>query len=548
MPSVTINGHRVDSPPGSSLFEAAAQAGVRVPTSCIAQGKCKECMVEVTSGMDLLVPRTGHERHLKDRFRLSCQCRIVGEAGAIECHTMRRGHMRIERHALNLPVSHVKMPLDPAVIRDGNRIVDRITGRVLEESTGPIHGLAMDLGTTTVVVRLINLETGELVADASFENPQRFGGSDVMSRIHYDTEHKGKLLRRTLAGYLTHAIEEFPIDPKTIYEVVVVGNSTMRDLFFRQNVYTIGQTPYRSITEIEMAEGRRKTTSLIETGRRCLLPVHPEARVYGLPIISGHVGADAAACMLAVGLGDDERLVAVMDIGTNTELILGNRERILAASCPAGPAFEGGAIACGMPGLDGAIEDVTLDETGEFALEVIGGGAPEGICGSGLVDLMSELLRTGRMNDMGRFEDGATRFTLDAVHDVYLLESDVNELAQAKGANVAGLQVVFSNYGIAFGEVDVFYLAGGFGRHLKKEASRRIGLIPNLPDTTIVQVGNAAIEGACIALLSVARRDALEALVKRVEHCRLETHPDFFEFFVEGCQFKPVESADRVSR
>ncbi len=548
MPSVTINGHRVDSPPGSSLFEAAAQAGVRVPTSCIAQGKCKECMVEVTSGMDLLVPRTGHERHLKDRFRLSCQCRIVGEAGAIECHTMRRGHMRIERHALNLPVSRVKMPLDPAVIRDGNRIVDRITGRVLEESTGPIHGLAMDLGTTTVVVRLINLETGELVADASFENPQRFGGSDVMSRIHYDTEHKGKLLRRTLAGYLTHAIEEFPIDPKTIYEVVVVGNSTMRDLFFRQNVYTIGQTPYRSITEVEMAEGRRKTTSLIETGRRCLLPVHPEARVYGLPIISGHVGADAAACMLAVGLGDDERLVAVMDIGTNTELILGNRERILAASCPAGPAFEGGAIACGMPGLDGAIEDVTLDETGEFAVGVIGGGAPEGICGSGLVDLMSELLRTGRMNDMGRFEDGATRFTLDAVHDVYLLESDVNELAQAKGANVAGLQVVFSNYGIAFGEVDVFYLAGGFGRHLKKEASRRIGLIPNLPDTTIVQVGNAAIEGACIALLSVARRDALEALVKRVEHCRLETHPDFFEFFVEGCQFKPVESADRVSR
>jgi uncharacterized 2Fe-2S/4Fe-4S cluster protein (DUF4445 family) len=548
MPAVTINGHRIDSPAGSSLFDAATQAGIRVPTSCIAQGKCKECIVEVTSGMDLLVPRTAHERHLKDRFRLSCQCRIAGDAGAIECHTMRRGHMRIERQALNLPVSRVSMPLDPAVIRNGSRIVDRITGKIFEDSNGPIHGLAMDLGTTTVVVRLINLETGELVADASFENPQRFGGSDVMSRIHYDTEHKGKLLRRTLAGYLTHAIEEFPIDPKTIYEVVVVGNSTMRDLFFRQNVYTIGQTPYRSITEIDLAEGRRTTTSLTETGRRCLLPVHPEARVYGLPIISGHVGADAAACMLAVGLGDDDRLVALMDIGTNTELILGNNERILAASCPAGPAFEGGAIACGMPGLDGAIEDVALDEAGEFRLGVIGGGVPEGICGSGLVDLMSELLRTGRMNDMGRFDDSATRFTLDPVHDVYLLESDVNELAQAKGANVAGLQVVFSNYGISFDDIDVFYLAGGFGRHLKKEASRRIGLIPNLADPAIVQVGNAAIEGACIALLSVARREALEALVKRVEHCRLETHPDFFEFFVEGCQFKPVVSANRVSR
>lgn len=546
MPAVIINGHRIDVPAGGSLFEAAALAGVRVPTSCVAQGKCKECIVEVTSGMELLAPPTAHERHLNGAFRLSCQCRLVSPSGAVECHTMRRGHMRIERQALNLPASRAPMPFDPAIVRNGSRIVDKVAGRILDQSNGPIHGLALDLGTTTVVARLINLETGELVADASFENPQRFGGSDVMSRIHYDTEHKGKLLRRTLAAYLTHAIEEFPVDPRTIYEAVVVGNSTMRDIFFRQNVYSIGQNPYRSITEIEMAEGRRNTTSLTETGRRCLLPIHPDARVYGLPIISGHVGADAAACMLAVGLAEEERLVAIMDIGTNTELILGNRHRILAASCPAGPAFEGGAIACGMPGLDGAVEDVQVNETGEFTLGVIGGGAPEGLCGSGLVDLMSELLRTGRMNDMGRFEDGVSRYTLDQPHDVYFLESDVNELAQAKGANVAGLHVVFSHYGVPFEDVDVFYLAGGFGRHLKREASRRIGLIPNLPDDKVVQVGNAAIEGACIALLSSGRREALERLVRRVEHCRLETHPDFFDFFVEGCQFKPLQSANQV--
>ena len=133
-----------------------------------------------------------------------------------------------------------------------------------------------------------------------------------------------------------------------------------------------------------------------------------------------------------------------MDIGTNTELILGNRHRILAASCPAGPAFEGGAIACGMPALDGAIEDVALASDGEFQLGVIGGTAAQGICGSGLVDLMSELLRTGRMNSMGRFEDDGQRITVDAANDIFFLESDVNELAQAKGANVAGLQVVCS--------------------------------------------------------------------------------------------------------
>jgi uncharacterized 2Fe-2S/4Fe-4S cluster protein (DUF4445 family) len=345
---------------------------------------------------------------------------------------------------------------------------------------------------------------------------------------------------------LSHAIAGLPVDPLSIYEVVLAGNSTMRDLFFRQSVYTIGQNPYRSITEIEVAQGKRTTTSLTTTGRRSLLPIHPNARVYGLPIISGHVGADAAACLLATNLAREDRLVAIMDIGTNTELLLGNRHRILAASCPAGPAFEGGAIACGMPGLDGAIEDVTIDDAGRFRLGVIGGGAPEGICGSGLVDLLSELLRTGRMNALGRFEDGLERVTLDAERGIHFLERDVNELAQAKGANIAGLQVVFNEYGIQFDDVAVFYLAGGFGRHLKKSASRRIGLIPDIADEKIVQVGNAALEGATMALVSRERRRELETLVRQVEHCRLETHPGFFDFFVDGCQFRPAISGDRA--
>ena len=228
--------------------------------------------------------------------------------------------MRIERGGLNLPATHETTALDPAVVRDGDRIVDRISGETIDRSNGPIHGLAIDLGTTTIVVRLVDLETGHPVAETSFENPQRFGGSDVMSRIHYDTQHPGRLLMRTVAGYLSHAIADLPVDPRSIYDVVLVGNSTMRDLFFRQSVYSIGQNPYRSISEIEMAEGKRTTTSLTTSGRRSLLPIHPNARVYGLPIISGHVGADAAACLLAVDLAHEDRLVAMMDIGTNTEL------------------------------------------------------------------------------------------------------------------------------------------------------------------------------------------------------------------------------------
>ena len=548
--TLTVNGHRIAAPAGASLFALAEQAGVRVPTSCVTQGKCRECVVEVTQGIELLSRPTECEKHLDlrdGRFRLSCQCRIAADAGDVACHTMRRGSLRIERTASNVRATHGTTLLDPAVGRAGDRIVDRISGEGIDRGTGPIHGLAVDLGTTTIVVRLIDLDTGALVADTSFENPQRFGGSDVMSRIHYDTTHPGRLLMRTLAGYLTHAIEDLPVDSRSIYDVVLAGNSTMRDLFFRQSVHSIGQNPYRSITEIEVAEGKRSTTSLATTGRRSLLPVHPNARIYGLPIISGHVGADAAACLLAFDFANEERLVAVMDIGTNTELLVGNRHRILAASCPAGPAFEGGAIACGMPALDGAIESVALSDAGTFELGVIGAGVPQGICGSGLIDLLSELLRTGRMNTMGRFDGGLDRITLDREHGVHLFERDVNELAQAKGANVAGLQIVFSEYGIQFDDIDVFYLAGGFGRHLKKTASKRIGLIPSIPDEKIVQVGNAALEGATIALISREKRAELEGLVKRVEHCRLETHPGFFDFFVDGCQFRPVVSSARVN-
>jgi uncharacterized 2Fe-2S/4Fe-4S cluster protein (DUF4445 family) len=251
--------------------------------------------------------------------------------------------------------------------------------------------------------------------------------------------------------------------------------------------------------------------------------------------------------MLAVDLANEDRTIAVMDIGTNTELIVGNRRRILAASCPAGPAFEGGAIACGMPGLDGAIENVVALASGAFELGVIGDRTPEGICGSGLVELMSELMRTDQMNSLGRFDDGVERIVLDREQNIYFTESDVNELAQAKGANMAGLHTVFSHFGLEFDEIDVFYLAGGFGRHINVDAARRIGLIPALPDSKIVKVGNAAIEGACIALLSTVKRQVLEDLVRRVEHCRLETHPHFFDFFVEGCQFKAVDATLKVA-
>jgi len=259
------------------------------------------------------------------------------------------------------------------------------------------------------------------------------------------------------------------------------------------------------------------------------------------------VGGDAAACLAAIGIENEQRVVALMDIGTNTELVIGNCHRLLAASCPAGPAFEGGTITCGMPGLEGAIERVRIGADGRLQLEVIGGGSAEGICGSGLIDLLAELLRTGRMNELGRFEDGSDTMTLNEAAGIVFREADINELAQAKGAHVAGMHIVAKAYGIRFDDIEVFHVAGGFGRHLSMDAARRIGLIPDLSGDRVRQIGNAAIEGATQLLLSSSRRKTLERLVQSIRHVELETDPEFFDHFVDGCQFRPVRDPEAAS-
>ena len=532
--TITVDGISGKAEVGTTLFDFAESLGITVPTSCYKQGKCRECLLEIEVGAEFLSPLAPQENHLGGKFRLACRTHLSAP-GEIRCHTLRRGALRIETETMGLPVQQNE--LDPAVTRDGSRIL--LDGEQIAESDGPIYGLAIDIGTTTVAMRLYDLENGHLLSTLSFENPQRFGGSDIMARIHYDGEHRGRLLQRTLLGYLTRAISSLPVETTSIYEVIVAGNPTMRDLFFGLDVQTIGVIPYRSTTEAAFREGRATTTSLNVSAQRLRLPVFPKARVYGLPLVGSHVGADAAACLLATGIFERDELSAVMDIGTNTEVFLGNRHRLLAASCPAGPAFEGGGVTYGMPALDGAIERIKILTDGTVELKVIDDVEPVGICGSGLVDLLSELRRIDYLNEQGRLKDEQHEFVIHPPTGISLSETDINELAQAKGANAAGLRVLADTYGVNFGEIDRFYLAGGFSRHLDVDAACRIGLVPDMPRERIVKVGNASLEGAAIALLSRERRQALEEQVTRIEHVRLETSPHFFDFFVDGCQFHP---------
>lgn len=534
---LTLDSHTRSFAPGVSLFDAAEQLGSRPHSSCGRNGRCRECLLEIQRGGALLSPRTAVENHLPGEYRLSCQARLAANEGDVVLRSPSRGVLRITEDGINLPQTVASTPLNPAVTRQGDHIL--VDGRPVAPGRGPLYGAAVDLGTTTVVVRVYDLESKALVAGAALENPQRFAGSDVMARIAFDSRQGGRLLQRVLLNGLTRAFQAMPIEIARIYELVVVGNSTMRDLFFGLEVESIGQKPYRSLTEQAWRDGRSASTRITTTAQKLRLPFHPAARIYGLPLIGSHVGADAAACLLALDLDRREGLAALMDIGTNTEVACGNRRQLFVASCPAGPAFEGGLIQCGMPGWNGAIERVRLNGQGHHALSVIGGAEPKGLCGSGLVDLLSELRRTGRMDEYGRLVDGSDRFDVVPGGRVFLSEADIGELAQAKGAQVAGLQILLKQQGVPLDELEKLYLAGGFAGHLDVPAARSIGLVPFLPDERMVTVGNAAIEGASIALVSVERRSALERYVQSAVHVELETDPAFFDHFVEGCLFHP---------
>ncbi len=485
--------------------------------------------------MDALTPHTAAEAFLRDSYRLACQAAVVDADAEVEFALLRR-----QPRILTAGVRREFDP-DPPTHRSGDGVY--FEGDRVDAYRGAVYGLAIDAGTTTVAMNLADLESGEVLHTASFENPQRFGGSDVMHRISYDGgPHRGEL-RQVLLSAINFEIGDMArrlgFHRRRIYEVVVVGNSTMRDIFFGLDVQSIGERPYKSVVELELEAGSRSGTALNTKAGRLGLRVHPEANVYGGPLIGCHVGADVAADMLAVGMDEEEGVAMLVDVGTNTEVVVGNRHRLLAASCPAGPAFEGGQVTYGMPGYDGAIESVSLRGP-EVRYATIGGVQPQGICGSGLVDTLAELRRTGRMNHLGAFAEGTDEFVIDEQAGIAVSRADVSALAQAKSANYAGQFIVLREYGEPVASVSRLYLAGGFANYVNVENAAAIGFIADLPPERVAKVGNAALEGATIMLLSGPKRREMERLALTVEHVELETTPDFFDIFVEGCMFKPM--------
>lgn len=534
MGRISYGGQSLPLVAGKTIFDYADELQVRVPTSCGRTGLCHECVVEVKAGQESLGAPTEPEAFLRGDYRLACQAVIEHSDEDIEFSLLHANQKILSSR----PPKDVS--LDPAVRRDGDNVIHG--EQVIDKYRGRMYGVAVDLGTTTVVAELVDLETGESNYLASFENPQRFGGSDVMNRISYDSgPFHGELhhaVINTLNQELREMCRRLALRRQMIYEISVVGNSTMRELFFNLDVKSIGQRPYKSPVEHEYLAGDRETTALVEDARKLRLWAHPRAKVYAAPLIASHVGGDMAAALVAVNIESQSESVMVVDIGTNTEVVVAHEGRLMAASCPAGPAFEGGGIRYGMAAVDGAIETLRLN--GDAQYETIGGGEPRGLCGSGLIDLLAELRRHERMSPKGVFADKSQEITIVPERRITFSREDASNLAQAKAANYCGQFIVMRKLGLRPEDIGKLYLAGGFANYVDVANAIEIGFLASVREERVTKTGNAALQGAKELLLSKSKRESLDRLVKRVEHVELETTPDFFEVFVEGCQFKPM--------
>ncbi|MFA6543191.1 MAG: ASKHA domain-containing protein [Limisphaerales bacterium] len=482
--------------PGASLQDVLFAQGVEFP--CGGRGRCKGCRVKVLAG-DVEVSAEDcallPADELAAGWRLSCRARARGD--------------------LTLELAQ----WEATILAD-----DTAFAFTPQEGLG----VAVDLGTTTVVAQLLDRRTGHVLAVRTALNAQGRHGADIMSRIDFASHEDGQTtLVRLIRKQIGHLIEELLSTAHgrehELSEVVIVGNTVMHHLFCDVTVEPLSRHPF------EPADGGLRIFSTEELGWRTA----SAATVRFLPCLGSFVGSDILAGVLATRLHESEALVALVDLGTNGEMVVGNRDRLLCASTAAGPAFEGARISMGMRAATGAISEVNVSD-GEVRCRVLGNVEPRGICGSGLVDAIAAGLEIGRIQPSGRMS-GAEGFPL--APPVSITQADVRELQLAKGAIAAGLRILVQQWGARLEDVSRLYLAGAFGNYINRASARRIGLI-ELPPEKVVPAGNTALLGAKLALFSLHDHDGSHAAIRRrIQHVPLNEDPLFQEIYVEAMGF-----------
>jgi len=476
---------------GSSLESALAPYGIEFP--CGGGGGCRGCRVRVIKGTLAISPemaRAFTPDELAAGWRLACRARVEGP--------------------LTLEVAQWA----PPVLGDDSRLV-------VEPADGT--GIAIDLGTTTLVVQLVDLGSGEVLAVETALNPQTAHGADLMSRISFALDGGSQVLADSIRNALSDMIAGLP-GRNSVRTVMLVGNTAMHHLFCGIDVNPLARFPFLPMN------GGEQIFAPADLG----WDLPRRATVHFLPCLGSLVGSDVLAGVVATGMAGNGGLCALIDLGTNGEIVVGNAERLLCASTAAGPAFEGGRIRMGMRAAAGAIARVAVRD-GRLGCQVMGGGQARGICGSGLVDAAAAGLELGAIAANGRLTGGARDFPLLA--GVGITQADIRELQLAKAAIAAGLRILTEHWGAALGALDTVYLAGAFGNYLNVASARRIGLIEVDP-ARVRPVGNTALRGAKMHLLTPSQRDLrLAGIRARTEHLSLAADPRFEQIFVDCLPF-----------
>lgn len=609
MITVTFLPQNINQPAerGERLLEIAAKAGVLIDGNCGGSGKCGKCRVKIASGA--VLPPDEEEKailtraEIRDGYRLACRliaeddiCVILPEvkhtvsskAEAAFLPESFKHKPYIHKYLIDAKpagfdyqkgdaerilsclgddvyrISPVILPVIPDLLSRNKKITavvreNEIISLEAGDSTSSCFGIAFDIGTTTVAAMLWDLNEGKFIGASAVTNPQSIFGADVISRISYcaKDENNTAVMQGKIIDCFNDIIEGFKSDynikSDEIYEICVAGNTTMSHLFLGVNPKQLARAPFAPVfcNNADIA------------ARELRLKVNPTANVHLLPNIAGHIGSDITGGLLAVGITGKEGLQIFVDIGTNGEIAAAKNGRVLACSAAAGPAFEGAAIHQGMRAAAGAIESMMI-ENGKVILKVVDDREPAGICGSGLIDAIAQMLNHGIVDNTGKIisRDSAIERNLPSdivsrlrvgengkefvlafkqnAPDVVLTQKDIRQVQLAKGAICAGIRILIKKIGASIDDIDCITIAGAFGNSINPESALRIGLLPDIEADRICFAGNAAGIGASVALLSLEERIKAQREAANAEHVELASCEDFQSEYVMAMNFPEI--------
>ena len=598
---------------GTSILDAARKANLPLKVTCGAKGTCGDCVIRVLSGTYQSKHSAAlSEELIRQGYALACQTE-VNDNLTIQLPQFQELSIKIvsgseffEEHKNNISgiyeinpvVKSISLRIAPPTLEDNYSDLKRLErefrkklatedlnceysvlrklAHVVREEKGEItivvfrsgqswtiidvkeakaakniYGLACDIGTTTVVLYLVELTSGKILSTASSYNQQLKCGEDIISRINYAQkpdrlQELHNLIVMTVNNLIDKATRSAKISTADIYSASVSGNTTMIHLFLNLEPRYIREEPYvPTFNQVPIILSR-------DLG----LKMNYEGKIYCGPAVGSYVGSDITAGLLCTPLVRDSKKISLfIDAGTNGELVVGNSDWLMTCACSAGPAFEGSGIKCGMPATEGAIEQLKIKNNGELEYKVINGSKPKGLCGSGLVDLLAELFVHGYIDRHGKFnvQKAKARLVEDETgigfliekgnnsywgKDLIITEKDISNLIRTKGAVFSACSLLLKNAGLTFDKIDAFYIAGGFGQHLNIENSIRIGLLPDLERNKFHYIGNSSLLGAYLILLSDKNREMVNEISKKMTYIELNTEPSYMNEYT-GALFLP---------